>query len=174
MAQSPDHEASSVDWIFGIHAVRTLLEDSPTEARRLVLAEGRRSEDVAALAAMAKNAGVRVERAPRQALRRRALRAGFNGNHQGVAVQRSTFAPASEKELEARWPTFDNPLVVVLDGIEDAGNSALACAPRPRLAPMRYCCRGVVRHRFPASRQRRQAVPWSACSSSKWLTWRDV
>ena len=122
MAQSPDHEASSVDWIFGIHAARALLEDSPAEARRLVLAEGRRSEDVAALTAMAKNAGVRVERAPRQALRRHALRAGFNGNHQGVAVQRSTFAPASEKELEARWPTFDNPLVVVLDGIEDAGN----------------------------------------------------
>ena len=37
-------------------------------------------------------------------------------------MQRSTFAPASEKELEARWPTFANPLVVVLDGIEDAGN----------------------------------------------------
>ena len=120
--QPPDRAAGGADWIFGIHAVRALLASSPTEARRLVVAEGRRSEDVAALVAVAEKAQVRVERAPRQALRRRAERAAFAGNHQGVAAERRAFAPASEKTLEARWPSFANPLLVVLDGIEDPGN----------------------------------------------------
>lgn len=118
----PDRPARDTDWVFGIHAVRALLANAPAAARRLVVAEGRRSEDVSALVAAAEKAQVRVERAPRQALRRRAARAAFAGNHQGVAAERRAFMPASEKALEARWPSFATPLLVVLDGIEDPGN----------------------------------------------------
>ena len=112
----------AADWIFGVHAIRALLVESPGEARRLLVAEGRRSADVAALVVAAERAGVRVERAPRQAIRRHAQRAAFAGNHQGVAAERRAFVPATEKALESRWPSFETPLLVALDGIQDAGN----------------------------------------------------
>lgn len=74
------------------------------------------------MVAVAEQAQVRVERVPRHALRRHASRAAFAGNHQGVAAERRAFTPASERALEAQWPLFANPLLVVLDGIEDPGN----------------------------------------------------
>lgn len=106
------------DWVFGVHGVRALLATCPGEVRRLVVAEGRRSRDVESLATLAQDAGIRVERVPRRALARFA----HGGSHQGVAAERHAFAPASERELEARWPSWENPLLVVLDGIEDARN----------------------------------------------------
>ena len=122
MVADSEPNTPAADWLFGLHAIRPLLENAPSEARRLLVAEGRRSKDLAALVATAEQAGVRVERAPPQAIRRHALRAGFTGNHQGVAAERRAFVPATEKALESRWPSFETPLVVVLDGIQDPGN----------------------------------------------------
>ena len=125
----PDEPPPDVDWTFGVHGVRALLEASPQDVRRVLLADGRRNRQMSLLAAMARAAGVRVERIPRQALDRylkRAItgRASAEGgvNHQGVAAERHAFAPASEADLEARWPSFEDPLLVALDGIEDPRN----------------------------------------------------
>lgn len=125
----PAKEAPSIDWTFGVHGVRALLEASPKEVRRLVIAEGPRNRQLSLLTALARKAGVRVESVPRQALDRflkRAIsgRAGVEGvvSHQGVAAERHAFAPASESDLEARWPSFEDALIVVLDGIEDPRN----------------------------------------------------
>ena len=122
--------AADVDWVFGIHGVRAVL-DTPDEVRRLLVAEGRRSREVEALVRSARDAGVRVERAPKRALDRQVQRAtsrdgkpseAGSTNHQGIAAERHAFAPASERELESRWPSFEEPLIVVLDGIEDPRN----------------------------------------------------
>lgn len=120
-----------VDWVFGIHGVRALL-DTPDQVRRLLVAEGRRNRDVEALVRTARDAGIRVERAPKRALDRQVMRAAHTPddtptdtgrvNHQGIAAERHAFAPASESELENRWPSFEEPLIVVLDGIEDPRN----------------------------------------------------
>ena len=117
------------DWTFGVHGVRALLEASPRDIRRLVIADGIRNRQVSQLTAMARESGVRLERVPRQALDRFLRRAvsgvaGVEGDvtHQGVAAERHAFAPASESALEARWETFEDPLLVILDGIEDPRN----------------------------------------------------
>ena len=49
-------------------------------------------------------------------------RIAHGGNHQGVAAERRSFVPATERDLAARLPGLDNPLLVVLDGIEDPRN----------------------------------------------------
>ena len=106
------------DWVFGIHGVRALLETDEGEVRRVVIAVGRHGGDHEALAALAKDKGIRVERLPRPALARLAS----GGNHQGIVAQRRAFTPATEHDLEARWPSFRNPVLVVLDGVEDPRN----------------------------------------------------
>ncbi len=111
------------DWVFGVHGVRALLSASPALIRRVVIAEGRRSRPIEALATLAREAGIRVERVPRRALDRRAANAALvGGNHQGVAAERQALAPASEWQLEARWSSLADPLLVILDGIEDPRN----------------------------------------------------
>lgn len=110
------------DWVFGIRSAQAALAAAPERVRRLLVAEGRRQQEARALAAQARDAGVRVETAPRAALDRHAAAAAFHGSHQGVAVQRLVVAPATERALEARWPLFATPLLVVLDGVADAGN----------------------------------------------------
>ncbi len=106
------------DWVFGIHGVRALLAADDGNIRRLVVAFGRRNADVETLATLARERGIRVERIPRPALARIAR----GGNHQGVAAERRSFVPATERDLAARLPALDNPLLVVLDGIEDPRN----------------------------------------------------
>ena len=106
------------DWVFGIHGVRALLAAEDANIRRLVVASGRRNADVETLAEQAKERGIRVERIPRPAL----ARIAHGGNHQGVAAERRSFVPATERDLAARLSGLDNPLLVVLDGIEDPRN----------------------------------------------------
>ena len=109
---------SPTDWVFGIHGVRAVLDAEDEHVRRIVIASGRRNHEVEALAALAKEKGIRVERIPAPAL----ARIAHGGNHQGIAAERRAFVPATEQDLEARWGALENPLVVVLDGVEDPRN----------------------------------------------------
>ncbi len=113
--------AREEDWVFGAHAVRALLDAAPAAVRRVLVAEGRRSRQVGELLTLAREAGVRVERAPAVALHRRA-RAGGVVAHGGVAAERHRIAPATEADLEARWESFAKPLLVILDGVQDPRN----------------------------------------------------
>ena len=114
--------APDADWSFGIHAVQALLAMSANRVRRVLIAEGRRGNQAEAVLALARAASIRVERVPRSALSRHASLAGFAANHQGIAAERHAFAFASERDLESRWHTFENPLLVILDGIQDPRN----------------------------------------------------
>lgn len=107
--------------MFGAHAVRALLAHAPQEVRRVLVAEGRRSRNVGALLELAREAGLRVERAPVSTLSRRARAAGV-GAHGGVAAERNAIALADETALQTRLTTLANPLLVVLDGVQDPRN----------------------------------------------------
>ena len=108
--------------MFGIHGAKAALTAAPERVRRLLVAAGRRQPEAQPLTALARTTGIRVEVLPRAALDRHAAAAGFRGSHQGVALQRLAVAPATEQALAARWPLFASPLLVVLDGVADAGN----------------------------------------------------
>ena len=131
-------------WVYGVHAVRNTLEAAPARVRRLWVVEGRRRGGALAdLLADARAANVRVEAVDRRALDRVAP-----GVHQGVAAQCDMVAPATEAELERRWPEFVDPFVLVLEGIQDPRNlgACLRCAeaagvdavllPKRRSAPL--------------------------------------
>lgn len=109
------------DWVFGAHAVRALLARKPQEVRRVLVAQGSRSRPVGEIIALAREAGLRVERAPAAVLSRRARASGV-GAHVVVAAERNAIAPADETALQARLEHLANPLLVVLDSIQDPRN----------------------------------------------------
>ncbi len=107
----------SDDWVYGAHSVRNALDAAPARVRRIWVAAGRRSDALGELIAQAKALGVRVESVDRRQLDRVAP-----GPHQGVAAQCHAVAPATEAELERRWPGFENPFILVLDQVQDPRN----------------------------------------------------
>ena len=111
-------DSSDPTWLYGIHAVRNALEAAPRRVRRVWIVEGRRRGGATGeLLAAARAANVRVETVDRRALDRVAP-----GVHQGVAAQCDVIAPATEAELERRWHEFDNPFLLVLEGVQDPRN----------------------------------------------------
>lgn len=109
---------NDIAWVYGIHAVRNTLDAAPGRVRRLWVVEGRRrSGALAELLADARAANLRVEAVDRRTLDRVAP-----GVHQGVAAQCEMVAPTTEAEFERRWPEFDNPFLLVLEGVQDPRN----------------------------------------------------
>lgn len=102
--------------VCGIHGVRRALEDG--RARRLWVDRRRRDRRIAAVLGLAGERGVSVTRCGPHELQR--LAEGVR--HQGVAARVEGSAPRSENQFEAWLDTACNPLILVLDGIEDPRN----------------------------------------------------
>lgn len=114
--------------VFGVHAVRAVLESAPERVRVLYVQRGRdhRKQE---LIDLARGLGVRVEFVERRWLDRRA-----EGAHQGVVADCQALGPSSEADLEAAWPDLAAPrLILVLDGVEDPRNLG-ACLRSARAA----------------------------------------
>ncbi len=105
------------DWVYGAHSVRNVLDAAPARVRQVWVVGGRRSDALAVLIAQARALGIRVESVDKRMLDRVA-----EGPHQGVAAQCHAVAPATEAELERRWPAFERPFILVLDQVQDPRN----------------------------------------------------
>ena len=111
-------DASDEDWVYGIHAVRHLLEAAPGRVRRLWVLDARRGAPaLGALLSAASAVQVPVEWVRRPALDRVAA-----GVHQGVAAQCHAIAPATEQAFERRFGEFRQPFLLVLEGVQDPRN----------------------------------------------------
>lgn len=130
--------------VYGLHAVSALVTGEPDRVRVLHVQRGRRDRRMAELVDAARDRGIRVETVDRAWLDRRC-----SGSHQGVVADCHELAPATEKDLEARWDELAwPPLILVLDGVTDPRNlgaclrSANAAGvqvvllPRRRSAPL--------------------------------------
>lgn len=116
-----------VQYIYGIHAVDSLIRQRPETVARLLVAEGREDKRITALLELARNQGVAVVRCPRAELDNLVA-----GRHQGVVVQTSQAQGSSaasgsnlwsEAELLQRVEQMSEPcLLLVLDGITDPHN----------------------------------------------------
>ena len=116
-----------MEYIFGIHAVDSLLRSRPRAVQRLLVQEGRSDKRVAALLELARNQGVSVAREPRQV-----LDGLVSGRHQGVVAEAETGVPDTEGEGNNLWDEqqllrfVDNAsepcLLLVLDGVTDPHN----------------------------------------------------
>ncbi len=113
------------EYIYGIHAVDSLLRHNPRGIDRLWVQQGREDKRISALLELARSQGVAVERAPRKQLDEMA-----DGRHQGVVAA----APAvggdtgegklwDEATLLRHVDGAERPvLLLVLDGVTDPHN----------------------------------------------------
>lgn len=138
--------------IFGMHAVRAMLERHPQRVRRLHLAEQRDDARVRVIFDLARQLELEVSRLDAQALKQ------MLGDvaHQGVAADITPLPPWSEDDLLGALQDEKTPLLLALDGVQDPHNlgaclrSADACGalavivPRDRAAQLTPTVRKVA------------------------------
>jgi 23S rRNA (guanosine2251-2'-O)-methyltransferase len=138
--------------IYGMHAVRLMLERHPQRVLAVRLAERRDDPRVRVIEELARRHERPVERLDAQALRQ------LLGDvvHQGVAADITPLAPWSEDDLLTALGDTQAPLLLALDGVQDPHNlgaclrSADACGalavivPRDRAAQLTPTVRKVA------------------------------
>ncbi|MEC9483765.1 MAG: 23S rRNA (guanosine(2251)-2'-O)-methyltransferase RlmB [Halomonas sp.] len=143
-----------LDSVFGVHAVRALLERGEAP-RELWIQEGQAGSRLEALAAQARDAGARLLIQPREVLDELAGDAA----HQGVIAFCPPLMGQSEEALMFRlggWQQAEPPLLLVLDGVTDVHNFG-AClrsadaagvhgviVPKDKAAPLNATVRKVA------------------------------
>ena len=138
--------------LYGLHAVRAVLTRDPTRVTQLILAHHRDDQRIAALEALARDAGVALRRVDAQAITR------LVGEvvHQGAVAEVRPLEPWSEDDLLDALREAAAPLLLVLDGVQDPHNlgaclrTADACGalavvvPRDRAAQVNATVRKVA------------------------------
>ena len=141
-----------METIFGLHAVRMMLERHPERVRTVRIAERRDDPRMRALEDLARRQARPVERVGVGALK------GLLGDvvHQGVAAEITPLAPWSEDQLFAALEGAAAPLLLALDGVQDPHNlgaclrTADACGvlavivPKDRAAQLTPAARKVA------------------------------
>lgn len=105
--------------VFGLHAVRTLLQQHPQRASLLLLQKGRDDARATELMQLAQAAGVRVEWRDGAELSKMA----GGDRHQGACIQVRPTAALGEGALDELLDRATSlPLLLVLDGVQDPHN----------------------------------------------------
>jgi 23S rRNA (guanosine2251-2'-O)-methyltransferase len=113
--------------VYGLHAVRVLLERHPQRVRQLWLQQGREDARMWALRALAQEKRIRVGARATAELERMA----GEGVHQGVVAEVEPATPRTEDDLEELVGLAGRDvLLLVLDGVQDPHNlgACLRCA----------------------------------------------
>jgi 23S rRNA (guanosine2251-2'-O)-methyltransferase len=138
--------------IYGVHAIRTLLERHPERVQALRLAERRDDPRVRDIEELARRHRIAVQRIDGHALKKEL----GDVAHQGVAAEITPLAPWTEDELLGALQSAHSPLLLALDGVQDPHNlgaclrSADACGalavivPRDRAAQLTATVRKVA------------------------------
>jgi 23S rRNA (guanosine2251-2'-O)-methyltransferase len=114
--------AAGQELLYGVNPLLEALRDGTRVPSEIVVAEGARDERLRELIELARTRNVSVKRAPRSSIDREV----GNTNHQGVMARIAAAQYADVDDLlssiEARVGGETEPLVVVLDGVEDPRN----------------------------------------------------
>lgn len=106
-------------FVYGIHAVRALIERSPEHVLEVWVQAGTRSPAHAPILSAAAQQGISAQQVPRTTLDRLAE----GGPHQGVVARRRDRTPAAGPDLETLLAAdLRGALFLALDGIEDPQN----------------------------------------------------
>jgi len=124
--------------VFGLHAVRSVLRADPGRVLSLRIAAARDDQPVAEILQLAQAAGIKVQRAQPREFEQWL---GEGVVHQGVLAEVRALAATSENDLLSALTNATNPLILVLDGVQDPHNlgaclrTANACGALAVLVP---------------------------------------
>ena len=108
--------------IYGLHAVRVMLQKHPQRVSTVRVAERRDDPRVREIDELARRSQIPVQRVDAQVLRQKL----GDVTHQGVAADISPLPPWSEDDLltavQAAAQAADQPLILALDGVQDPHN----------------------------------------------------
>jgi 23S rRNA (guanosine2251-2'-O)-methyltransferase len=103
--------------VYGLLPVLEMLRSGSRRVDRLLIAEGAREHRLSEIIDLARNAGIRVDKGPRENLSRHT---GPEASHQGVVAFVSAADYVEPDEILDN--VGDDALLVILDGIEDPRN----------------------------------------------------
>src|SRR3569833_1475493 len=150
--QAPSAAMKGSEIIYGLHAVRVMLERHPERVNVVRLAERRDDPRVRTIDDLARRHNRPVQRVDAHALKQQL----GDVAHQGVAAEIQSLPPWTEDELVAALENVTNPLILALDGVQDPHNlgaclrTADACGalavvvPRDRAAQVTPTVRKVA------------------------------
>src|ERR1700746_3086043 len=104
--------------IYGLHAVRVMLQRHPERVTSIRLAEKRDEPRVREIDELARRHNRPIQRVDQHALKQQL----GDVTHQGVAADITPMPPWSEDDLLTALQSATNPLVSVLDGVQDPHN----------------------------------------------------
>lgn len=103
---------------FGIHAITSLLQNSPDKIKQLWLKDNRGDKKLKMIADLARSAKISVQIVPGKTLDKL-----VSGRHQGaVAEVIQAQTSLTEEGLYSLLEQTEQPLVLILDGVEDPHN----------------------------------------------------
>jgi 23S rRNA (guanosine2251-2'-O)-methyltransferase len=106
------------DLVYGLHAVRAVIDRAPERLLELWMAEPRQDARARDLRERAHAAGLKVQRVGSESLAKLAGEVA----HQGVVAAVRPLKPWDEERLIASLSEAPNPLLLVLDGVTDPHN----------------------------------------------------
>ena len=149
---SKSNSTSKAETIYGLHPVRVLLERHPEHVVAIRLTDRRDDPRTKEIEDLARKKGRPIQRVDANALKQSL----GDVAHQGVVAEISPLPPWSEDDLLEALQTVKDPLLLVLDGVQDPHNlgaclrTADACGalavivPRDRAAQVNATVRKVA------------------------------
>jgi 23S rRNA (guanosine2251-2'-O)-methyltransferase len=108
----------SNEFIYGIHAVKAVLEKDPARFIEAFVLKGRQDERLLPLLNQLQQYGVSVQQAGRKSLDDKA-----NGaNHQGIIAKVKPAKSLNENDIDDILDQHEQPLLLILDGVTDPHN----------------------------------------------------
>lgn len=104
--------------VFGLHAVRTLLQQHPERVSLVMIQKGRDDGRLTEVAKLAQAANVKIASKDAQELDRLAS----GERHQGVCAQMRSVGVLGEGALDELLDKAKTPFLLVLDGVQDPHN----------------------------------------------------
>ncbi|KHT54560.1 23S rRNA (guanosine(2251)-2'-O)-methyltransferase RlmB [Alteromonas sp. Cnat2-8] len=106
------------EWLYGLHAMQSVLEKEPERVMEVLVLKGRNDERLTSIVNQARRFGISV-----QFCQRKALDDKVSGEqHQGVVARAKPARVLDEADLDKILESEAQPLILVLDGVTDPHN----------------------------------------------------
>ncbi len=106
------------EWLYGLHAMQSVLEKEPERVMEVLVLKGRNDERLTNIVNQARRFGISVKFCQRKALDDKVS----GEQHQGVVARAKPARVLDEADLDKILESEAQPLILVLDGVTDPHN----------------------------------------------------